>query len=339
MSGILIGLTGCNLPSSSVNIPTATMEAMLPSDVPSNPTEPPTPTPEKTTVIFIPGSSPADGLDLLLSNALSGLSTDTYETETLPSLSVDSVPENADVILFRNPPADIETYTTKYPEKAFVSLSSEQLPGNTWTIQYDHGYLPFLAGLATVIESYDWRSGALFVSDSTIYGPDFEETYTNGAQFFCGNCLSNLAPYINFPVILTNPTGTTDDIWNSAISDAAANVIYTWFVDGEAVSSGVWQKLSETDTQFIGLSSPPAGLEDRWLATLNYDWTGTLESMLSLIDGDGQSGRMIPAELSIISGAFPNRFQEGRIDYLTKVYNDLLSGLISPYDPETSYDG
>ena len=96
------------------------------------------------------------------------------------------------------------------------------------------------------------------------------------------------------------------------------------------------QKLISLNVQIIGVSAPPAGLENNWLATINFDWTATIQQIVARTE-NGETEGAQPLVLSIVPGALTEDFSSGKTLLLQRAYNDLLSGLLSPYIAEKEY--
>ena len=267
---------GCNMPQRTAVTPTNTSEPVV-EDTPE-PTETPTPLPQREKIAFIP-SDEVLGVTESITKALDTICAG-YDCMTITG--EDAIEDNTDFVIFAKEPTALSSLTDRFPQTRFIVIAP---PGNTydnaWTVQYDEAYLPFLAGLALAENAYDWRSVGLIPNDSPVWGSHAEDAFLNGAHYMCGNCRSSLAPYVSFPLIVSLPGSSSPDSWSAQFDEAQKSFIYTAFLSDEAISEALLQKLVSLNIQMLGVSAPPAGLEGNWLASINFDWSGTLMQVIS----------------------------------------------------------
>ena len=331
--GIMVLLAaGCNMPQRQVIQPTETLPEQI--EETAVPTEEPTPLPPQEKIAFIP-SDEVPGITENITRALNSVCGETYECRTIKT--EEEIGDDTDFVIFAKEPTALSSLTQRYPQTQFILVSAPRTDHeNAWTIQYDEAFLPFLAGLATVSNARDWRSAGLIPSDSVIWGSHAEEAFLNGAHYLCGNCRSVMAPYVEFPLAVSLPEDSSPESWSARFDEAQNSIIYTAFLSDEAVSEPLLQKLVAQNIQILGVSTPPAGLENNWLAAINFDWTGTLQQIISRSDAGERYGTM-GAALSITPGFLRESFSDGKAGVLRHAYADLLSGKLSPYTPTTSY--
>lgn len=328
----LLILTGCNMPQKAAVPPTETPQEIV-EDTPE-PTETPTPLPQREKIAFVP-SEEVPVITENLTKALEPLCAEVYECQT--ASNEDAVDSDTDFIIFAEEPTALASLKDRFPQAHFIVVSDAKtsFPG-VWTIQYDPAYLPFLAGLAAASNAYDWRCAGLLPSDSTLWGADAADYFANGAHYFCGNCRPALAPYVNFPIVISLPGASSPESWSSQFDEAQRNFIYTAFLSDEAVSQDLLQKLISLNVRMIGVSTPPAGLEGNWLATINFDWGASLNRVISrALNGEAEG--TVPLVLSVIPGALTEDFSSGKALLLQRAYDDLLSGRLSPDTPTKEY--
>ena len=328
--GLLL-ISGCNMPQKVTVPPMATQEE-LPEETPE-PTETPTPLPQREKIVFIPSDEVPSVTDSL-SKALEQVCT-AYDCET--AANEDSITEDTNFAVFAKAPTALSSLEQRFPNTHFVVVDAPSVSyDGAWVIGYDEAFLPFLAGLATASNAYDWRSAGLLPSDSTLWGAHAEEAFVNGAHYMCGNCRPTLSPYVNFPLVISLPGSSGPDQWSAQFDEAQRSFIYTVFLSDEAISEALLQKLVTLNVQMIGLSAPPAGLEANWLATINFDWADTLNQVISRsLSGETQGTQ--PLILKIVPGALSEDFSDGKTLVLRKAYDLLLSGFLSPLSAEKVY--
>ena len=328
----LLILTGCNMPQKVVTPPTETPQEIV-EDTPE-PTETPTPLPQREKIACLP-SEEVPAITENLTKALEPLCAEIYECQT--AANEDAVDSDADFILFAKEPTALSSLKERFPQAHLIVVSAPKtsFPG-VWTIPYDQAFLPFLAGLAAASNAYDWRCAGLLPADSLLWGADAADYFANGAHYFCGNCRPALAPYVNFPIVISLPGASSPESWSSQFDEAQRSFIYTAFLADEAISQELLQKLISLNVQMIGISAPPAGLEGNWLATINFDWSTTLNQIISRTL-NGETEGTVPPVLSVIPGSLTEDFSAGKALLLQRAYNDLLSGILSPYTPTKEY--
>ena len=329
---VLVLMGSCNMPQKTAAPATEIPQEII-EDTPE-PTETPTPLPQREKIAFIPAQdSPA--VTNNLQAALDALCSDIYDCQTIPN--EDGIEPDTDCVIFAQEPTALETITERFPQTHFITVSAPQttLRGG-WVIQYDPAFLPFLAGLATASNAFDWRSAGLLPDNSTLWGTNAADYFTNGAHYFCGNCRPSLAPYVNFPIVITLPGESDPGSWSAQFDEAQRNFIYTAFLSDEAVSEELLQKLISLNVQMLGVSTPPAGLENNWLATINFDWSATLRQIITCTENGETEGTM-PLVLSIVPGTLSENFSSGKTLLLQRAYDDLLRGFLSPYTAEKEY--
>ena len=319
----LLLMSGCNMPQKVV---------VLPEETPV-PTETPTPLPQREKIVFIP-SDEVPGVTDPLSKAMEQICS-AYDCET--AANEDSITEDTNFAVFAKVPTALSSLVQRFPNTRFVVVDAPSVRyDGAWVIGYDEAFLPFLAGLATASNAYDWRSAGLLPSDSTLWGAHAEEAFVNGAHYMCGNCRPTLSPYVNFPLVISLPASSAPDQWSAQFDEAQRSFIYTAFLADEAVSEALLQKLVTLNVQMIGLSEPPAGLEANWLASVNFDWADTLNQIISRsLSGETQGTQ--PLILKIVPGALSEDFSEGKTLVLRRAYDLLLSGFLSPLSAEKVY--
>ena len=329
---ITLFVAGCNMPQRPVIQPTETIPEQI--DETEVPTEEPTPLPPQEKIAFIP-SDEVPGITENITRALTFVCGETYECRTITS--EEEIGEDTDFVIYAKEPTALSALTIRYPRTQFILVSDPRTEyENAWTVQYDEGFLPFLAGLATASNARDWRSAGLIPSDSLIWGSHAEEAFLNGAHYLCGNCRSVMAPYVEFPLAISLPGDSSPESWIARFDEAQNSIIYTVFLADEAISESLLQKLVSQNVQMLGVSTPPAGLENNWLATVNLDWSGTLQQIIARSDAGEHQGTMGVA-LSITPGFLRESFSDGKANVLRHAYSDLLSGKLSSYTPTTSY--
>lgn len=332
LSVIILILSGCNMPKKPAAEPTA--EIPEATEIPAEPTETPTPLPPQEKIVFIT-SVDAPGISENLTRTMDDVCGAGYECREAGS--EDAIDADTTFAVFAKEPTALSSLKERFPQTHFIVVTSPQTSiQNTWAIRYDEAFLPFLAGLATAANASDWRSVGLIPNDSALWGSHAEEAFLNGAHYLCGNCRGVLAPYVEFPLVISLPKDSSPESWSARFDEAQNSFIYTAFLCDEAMSEALLQKMVALNIQMLGVSAPPSGLENNWLATIRLDWAETLRQIITRSEAGETEGAM-GLVLSITSGALREDFSDGKANVLRHAYADLLSGMLSPYTPTTQY--
>ena len=335
---LLIALSACNLPQKVENVPMPTVE--IPADIPveaeaeaaPDPTAAPLPAAEK---IVIVNSDSAPSANAYLSQAIASLQAEGYDCTAVSSSA--ELPADADFAVFANVPGDLVSLVEQYPDTQIIVTASEAAEAaSVWPILFDEAYLPFVAGAALELNAYDHRGVGLLPNDSSAWGSRAEEAFTNGGQYVCGDCRGQLSPYVNFPLVYSQPSASSPDTWSAQIDEAQKSFIYTAFLAEESVSDTLLQKLVGSNVLMIGNGEMPAGMENNWLASINLDFGAAILDIVSQSEAGTKSGS-VGAELTITPGSLTEDFSVGKSDYLEDIYNQLVSGELSAYDPTAEY--
>jgi len=292
-----------------------------------------TPVPDQKKIIVARIPDANQGIFEIFRTGLQQLPAEIYTIEETDNLTPAAVPEDADLIIFPNLPPDLTQYTQQFPQKQFVVLSLQpQTDPNVWTIQYDIGFQPFLAGYFVGVTANDWRGAGLLPSDSPLYGTTIAETFTNGMKLFCGRCQSYGPPYVEFPLTVLMPMNSAPEAWIAALDQIQDSFPNTFYVSEAALNLPLLQKLSEKQAAVITAEKPPEGWDGNWLGSVQINLAGALHDIV-LRSANGQPAEAVIPELQIETGIQQSLFNQGKKLYLDKLYADLISGLVSPYDP------
>ncbi len=332
---LLIGLTGCNIPKTPQQplTPTQDLSQLAATETAEIvPTSTPIPDPQKV-LLVITADTNAGILDRIRSGIQSLPEGQAEITETT-AFTEDQITEATDVVIFPKIVENLSEIAGRFPQTKFITIdrTDQNLP-NVWTIRYDPAFETFLGGYAVALSAYDWRGAGLLPNDSLFLGGRTQEVFQNGAQYFCGTCVSSIAPFVAFPLAVMLPAAATPQEWVAGIDQIQSNYIYTYFVSEEAASDDVYQKMLSLDVSVIGVNDPPAGLESKWLAGIRIDLGGAVNQILLADPTALASGLVIP-ELDVRLGSIGGSFNEGKKTDMQKVYADLIFGMVFPYDPQ-----
>jgi len=332
---LMVGLTGCNIPKTpqqpisptqdiSQLVVTATAEIV--------PTFTPIPDPVKVLLVAADDANP--GILELIRSGIQSLPEGQAELTETTSFSADQISDEIDAVILTKTPENLSEIAGRFPQTKFVTIGKiTQNLQNVWTIRYDPAFETFLAGYAVALCAYDWRGAGLLSNDSPLLGARAQEVFLNGAQYFCGTCVSSIAPFVAFPLSVSLPSAAGPQEWVAGMDQIQSNYIYTYFVSREAANDIVYQKILSLDVNVIGVDDPPAGMDSKWLAGIRIDLGGAINQILAADPAVQPAGLVIP-ELDIRVGSVAGTFNEGKKTDLQKLYADLISGMVSPYDPQ-----
>lgn len=288
------------------------------------PTENPTPAATATSTVA-PGtlvyvtSAPADADPYAaLISEFAATNTLQYVSSTVLDASVLS-PETRIVIL-QSPPADLGTLVDAHPDIQFILLGSSELTArpNLSTLSARSEDVYFLAGYLSTLIAYDWRSAGLVVGTG--------EAFYNGGKYVCGKCNPSYPPVVDLPQITALPGTATSAEWLAAANAMLVNGVNVMFVDAPAATPEILSTAISMQAVLVGLTSPPAGTEANWAATLTSDATGALEQLLvEVMEGAGGKNIVVPVTLVNVN---PDLVSPGRQDLFNQVAAMVAAGEI-----------
>ena len=125
------------------------------------------------------------------------------------------------------------------------------------------------------------------------------------------------------------PSGSDPAALQTTLDEMKQNMVNTVYVGSGVSSQQLLQTLAAQDYNLLGDFSPPQEVTQHWVATLNYDVTGTIKEMLpDLLNGKG--GKVVSPSLAL-TDINQNLLPPGRQALVVKTLKILTTGLVYPF--------
>jgi len=247
---------------------------------------------------------------------------------------------SADVRIFVSIPPDpgISTMAEDNPQIQFLAVGIPDLePANNLSVLTLWGERPdqmgFLAGYLAAVITKDWRVGVVSRVDSA---PDRAARlgFLNGATFFCGLCRPAYPPFLQYPVSVELTAEASQEESQIAVDNLTSNAVSTVYIYPGAGDIAMLEALAQAGIQIIGAGKPPASVQNQWVASLDTDLSGAVETIWPDLIA-GKSGVKLDAPL-LFTHRNERLFSPGRQRLVEKIMADLLAGYIDTgVDPNT----
>ncbi len=258
--------------------------------------------------------------------------------EIKPSLTTDEL-QHRPIPLVVILPGEVDpvALANAAPLTQFLAIGSEILvPQDNLSLISATVYRPdwegFVAGFIAALVTEDWRVAV--VADSlTVEGKAAQNGYRNGVRYLCGLCQPLYPP---FPVPTYPLYGQLSPASSAADVEAVIAYFQTWSVKTVYLHQPAPEWLTafgQAGFNLISDQPPPAGLRERWIASVQgIDLSTELQLVIPLLlEGKGGQNISLSLTLTNVNEAL---FSPGRQAYAEQMIGDLLSGLIdSGVDP------
>ena len=306
--------------------PTAT-PTIEPTSVPTETPVPPTPTPEPERIVWV---SSIDNTETQhYSATVQALSENSgIQFQALSSLESNQISDAIRVAVFYAPNYDISAAAAGHPNTQFVVIGDANLQpsDNLTVIRANAQHVLFAAGYLAEIISYDWRAAGFVASDSAL-GEKAGWAFKNGGSYFCGRCSPMAPPYVQFPLVVSQPGSSPAAVWYSNYEGISENRLNTVFIDANITDTNFYIQMANWGMTMLGSGNPPAGVEANWAATISSDVAGTLETIWPELMA-GQSAGEAFAEITL-TNVNPDLVGDGVVNFFHELARDLELGLIS----------
>ncbi len=287
-------------------------------------------------VLLAPGG-PEDPLAASLEPVLAALAAQSgLRFETRAALTAEEIQAGPVQIVVALPPdPGLAALAAAAPQAQFLALSIPglQAGGNLSLIQTADArpdLQGFLAGYLAAVITPDWRVGV--VSEAgTPAGALARAAFDNGVVYYCGLCRPAYPPYPlqGFPLAAEFAPGAGEAAWQTAAAEFATWGVETVFVYSAAPDEAFLRFLSGAGYKLISNSSPPAGLQASWVASIRS--AGPLEAVEelwpALLAGEGGQNVELPLALEQVN---PELLSPGRQALVEAALDELQAGLIDP---------
>jgi hypothetical protein len=314
---ILLFSSGCSL--IKINQPTPT-PIRIPTPLPT-----PTLLPSRAILIAPNGADPAllaEAQNILTElTSASGL---LFETRT--EISAKEITADVKILVFLTHPENLGTLSNAAPRTQFAVVSDLNWnPGSNVTIiRRQPEYISFMAGFISVNLDNNFRSGALISASDTLS----QDAFSNGGHFFCGLCSPSIPPYVKYPLIATQPAGSSPSAWQAAFDQMYINGVRVLYVAPEAYSPELFTYLVGKEIILYGSQPPLEAARPRWAATLLVDGLSPLREIWpDLLAGKG--GKIVYGGVRF-TDVQPAFITPGKLEYFQKLVGRMRAGLLNP---------
>lgn len=274
-----------------------------------------------------------------LSQTLSELaSTEGLDFELRSSISPGDSLAEIKVLAALPPDPGLAELARSAPETQFLGIDLPGLePSNNLTLIIGQEASPdmigFMAGYLAAVVTPEWRVGMISVSD-TNEGIAQRDGFINGAVFFCGLCRQTYPPYLTYPLFTEAPTNSSPEDWLVLADTLIDSAVQSAYIPPGVGDESLLEYLAQAGVNLISTTSPPAGLEEYWIASISSDIPSTIhETWTDLMAGQG--GSVLSAGITI-SYANPELYSPGRQRLVENTLVDLSAGFIDTGVQSTS---
>jgi hypothetical protein len=254
------------------------------------------------------------------------------QLERAESLEPAGLPLDLRLVVALPPDPGLAALSGAAPQVQFLAVGVTGLPAaSNLSVIGPQGRRPdqegFMAGVVAAMTTFDWRVGALSVSDTPV-GKAYRSGFMRGAVYFCGLCLPYYGPIVDYPLYAEAPAGASAAEWQAAVQILADSAVDTLYVSPAVTDSAAWDALAQTDMLLISSAPLPEGMQDRGVVLVRSD---PLPAVLALLPKvlAGQGGLVAPLPIKL-DQPNPERFSPGRQARAAEILSDLLAGFIDP---------
>jgi hypothetical protein len=149
-----------------------------------------------------------------------------------------------------------------------------------------------------------------------------------------GLCQQTYPPFNTYPMAVEAPAGSETQEWLALGSVMVDQVVHSVYLAPGVEDEALLNYLAEAGINLVGVISPPPGLADQWIATINGDLLSPIEAIWpDLISGQGDIFVSAPISLSHINQEL---LSPGRQRLVENLIHELEKGFIDtgvPTDP------
>jgi hypothetical protein len=335
----LLGLAACSagLPAGE-GTPEASATAISASPTATF-TPAPTETPETPLALLVVSSGSDPELSGSLQTILTGFADQNgLRVKVLPGLSAADLDTNTRLVIVLPPDPGVANLAAAAPETQFLVIGIPGLnPNENLSIIASDGARPdqlgFLAGYISAVITEDWRVGVISAGD-TPAGKASQQSFINGVVYFCGLCRPAHPPFYQYPLYAELPAGASQADQQGAADYMVDHAVETVYVAPGAGDNFLLDYLAKSDIHIIGSQTPPAGVEDHWVASVHTDLLAAVQASLpKLMNGEGGLDLEMPLVISDQNEAL---FSPGRQNLVKETLDNLQAGYIDTgIDPAT----
>jgi hypothetical protein len=323
---------GCSLPLLE---PTSTAE-IIPSQTSTlTPTKTHTPTLTPLPpvgILLIPESADpgiSKEMQSLLSNWIPELG---YRFQVRPSINpTDFERDDIRLVVVIPPYPKVKELVHNQPETRFLTYDIQNLEPSSNLSMIGAGgnrldQQGFIAGYMAVMITDDWRVGVIGSSSSeqTIAA---REAFMTGAAFFCGECTPSSPPWYEYPLYFELGDDADQIAWQAAADYMIHYEVKTVYIVPGSGDNSMLQHLATSGINIISGNPPFPGIEDHWVASLQYDLMNAfIEFWPEFIAIDEPQSISAPLQITNIN---TDLFSPGKQRLVNDMLTDVLEGYIN----------
>lgn len=304
------------------------IKSLQPTPTPTHiPTAAATPTPLPERVILIAADGTDSSLVIEAQQLVSELAASSgYVFESRKEITQNEITPDVKIIVFLHHPENLGALSNAARNTQFAVLSDLNWnPGsNVTVIRRKAESISFIAGFISVNLNNNFRGGALLL-DSDIIS---QQAFTNGGYYFCGLCSPSIPPYIKYPLVATQPSGSSPAAWQAAFDQMYINGVRVLYVTPDAYSPELFTYLTAKEITLFGSQTPPDAARPRWATTLSVDGLAPLREIWPDLK-IGKGGKVVYGGVRF-SEVQPAFISPGKLEYFQKTVELIRSGLLNP---------
>lgn len=249
-----------------------------------------------------------------------------YVFESRKDITQSEITPDIKIIVFLHHPENLGALSNAARGTQFVVLSDLNWnPGsNVTVIRRKAESIAFIAGFISVNLNNNFRGGALLLDSDTVS----QQAFTNGGHYFCGLCSPSIPPYIKYPLVATQPAGSSPSSWQAAFDQMYINGVRVLYVAPEAYSPELFTYLVGREITLFGSQTPLDAARPRWATTLSVDGLAPLREIWPDLK-DGKGGKIVYGGVRF-SEVQPAFISPGKLEYFQKTVELIRSGLLNP---------
>ena len=327
----LVLLSGCNLNlpgSSSPAAPRPQVQSTLvfPTLVPTvAPTTPPKP--GRVILVTPPDTSPQTVQDA--QKALSDLAGPAgLSLSTVQALQPGDLTPEVKMVFYTSIPPNLAQVVAAAPAVQFAAVSPVDISTvpNFNVIRLQPERRTFIGGLVAILSVNDWRVVGLLPTQDPPASA-LEESFRNGAQYFCGICNAYYAPAAHFPLV----RHTDSTSFQAAVDDASKTIVYGIYVAPEISTPEMLKSLAAQKYILVGGVAPPQEAQARWAATVREDVVSPMKTLWpDMLAGKG--GKVVPS-IVVMQDINPAYLSTGKKDMVETVIEKINRGQVGAMTP------
>jgi hypothetical protein len=269
----------------------------------------------------------------LMDEIESFVAAENWELEIVNQLAEGKITENLRLVIALEAPPELADFAAGHPDIQFIAIGFQGLdPLPNLSMIGPDGFrndqVAFAAGYLAAVITIDWRVGLLSTNDQSSPSNDIE-SFRNGVIYFCGLCRQTYPPFYEYPTVVSIDFPPSINSWQTLADDLIRTYVKTVFIDIVNPDGEFFQQATENGMVFIGGPSTIPLDDEHWVAS--FRWRPDLalrENWARVLQNQGGWSADIPLQIEQIN---PNLLSQGRLQWVERMLEDLISGYIDPH--------